>query len=333
MARRGVRESVERVGVSEEGDCPRCGGETDTSSMTGYLSCLRCGYEFADPSHVSARGTPSRRSIDDDSQDLDRFRQELSQGEWKSVLGVNQDISSEQAASLKRLQSKWMDGMKGHFNVASEERKPLMIAFDDDDNVEDTVVGSVTLLTNDFDGGEEVRLEYPGIGTEFYHLEEDSPQGWRRGVSTEDTARSIAFIINKHSKLVYSHSVGPQILFELRDESLDVDSLVIFVDDPGGQDMVAEKGGVSLDPRDVHRLDDFKTAVEIVLADGVITPSEDQLLYAMRDQLGISDQDYIRIVVGLFGEDVLKECYNCGGGAQLFTEHLAWYCDGCQTWT
>ena len=97
--------------------------------------------------------------------------------------------------------------------------------------------------------------------------------------------------------------------------------------------MVAEKGGVSLDPRDVHRLDDFKTAVEIVLADGVITPSEDQLLYAMRDQLGISDQDYIRIVVGLFGEDVLKECYNCGGGAQLFTEHLAWYCDGCQTWT
>ena len=332
MGRKGVRESAERLSVEEDGDCPRCGGETDDSSLSGYLSCLKCGYEFKDPNFVSQRSGPSRRGIADDARDLDRFRQELSSGEWENILG-NKDVDSQQSASLKRLQSKWMEGMKGHFNTASEERKPLMISFDDDDNVQDTVVGSVTLITNNFDGGEEVRIEYPGIGTEFYVLDDNSPQGWRRGVSQDDTARSIAYTINKHSKLVYSHSVGPQILFEMRNKSLDVDSLVIFVDDPGGQDMIAEKGGVSLDPRDMYRLDDFKTAVEIVLADGVITPSEDQLIYAMREQLGISDQDYIRIVVSLFDESVLKECYQCGGGSKLYTEHLAWYCDQCQMWT
>ena len=36
-------------------------------------------------------------------------------------------------------------------------------------------------LTNDFDGGEELRLEYPGYGTEFYAYNESSPTGWRRG--------------------------------------------------------------------------------------------------------------------------------------------------------
>ena len=57
--------------------------------------------------------------------------------------------------------------MKGHFNTATEERKPSMINFDDD-NIVSTEVGSITIVSNGFDGGEEIRLEYPGIGTEFY---------------------------------------------------------------------------------------------------------------------------------------------------------------------
>ena len=42
---------------------------------------------------------------------------------------------------------------------------------------------------------------------------------------------------------------GNVILLELRDQNLSPDSLVIFIDDPGGTDIVAEKSGVSMDPR------------------------------------------------------------------------------------
>ena len=41
-----------------------------------------------------------------------------------------------------------MSGMTGHFNAAAEERKPLMISFDDDDNLVDTTVGSITIVAN-----------------------------------------------------------------------------------------------------------------------------------------------------------------------------------------
>ena len=274
-----------------------------------------------------------RTSIDQDMGKVDEFKKELSEGTWSNVMGVDSKLSGEQEAGLKRLESKWMDGMKGHFNAAEEERKPLMISFDDSgEDLVDTTVGTVTLLTNDFDGGEEIRVEYPGIGTEFYILDEESNTGWRRGRTSQDTARSIAYTINKHSKFVHASSIDTQILFELRDHRLDVDSLVLFVSDPGGQDMIAEKGGVNLDPRMVHQLSDYKIAVELVLADGVITPSEDQLLWAMRDQLGITDEDHVRIVVSLFGEDVVKECVQCGADAKLYTEHLAWYCDACESW-
>ena len=88
--------------------------------------------------------------------------------------------------------------MSGHFNAAAEERKPLMISFDDDDNLVDTTIGSITIVANGFDGGEEIRLEYPGIGTEFYAFDEASETGWRRGRTAEDTARSITNVINRH---------------------------------------------------------------------------------------------------------------------------------------
>ena len=39
---------------------------------------------------------------------------------------------------------------------------------------------------------EEIRLEYPGMGTEFYTFNEMSPTAWKRGPKAEMTARSIA---------------------------------------------------------------------------------------------------------------------------------------------
>ena len=52
----------------------------------------------------------------------------------------------------------------------------------------------------------------------------------------------------------------------------------MFVDDPGGQDIIAEKGGVILDFRDVNVLDDYRNVIALVLEDGIISPSEDQMV-------------------------------------------------------
>ena len=101
----------------------------------------------------------------------------------------------------------------------------------------------------------------------------------------EDTARSITNTINRHSRLVYANLEGSSIQLELREESLQASALVVFADDPGGQDIVAEKGGIRLDHREIQVIDDYKSVVELVLEDGVISPSEDQLLWAMRSNL------------------------------------------------
>ena len=47
--RKGRREAVENLGFEEGGDCPRCGGESELSSMTGYLRCVKCSHEWPDP--------------------------------------------------------------------------------------------------------------------------------------------------------------------------------------------------------------------------------------------------------------------------------------------
>ena len=111
-----------------------------------------------------------------------------------------------------------MSGMQGHFNTATEERKPLMISFDDEDNLVSTEVAALTVVANGFDGGEEIRLEYPGRGTEFYCFNVDDPLGWRKGRSAEDTARSICNSINSNSDLVFASLEGVRISFELRHE-------------------------------------------------------------------------------------------------------------------
>jgi len=329
--RKGRREAAENLTVEEEGDCPRCGGEKQPSSLAGYLSCSKCQYEWKDPNHVAKKSGPPdnyRR----DSELIEEFKREMQSGDLSNVLGIEKGLSGAQEQSLQRLEDKWMSGMSGHFNPASEERKPLMISFDDDDNLVDTTVGSITIVANGFDGGEEIRLEYPGIGTEFYAYDELSETGWRRGRSPEDTARSITNVINRFSKLVYANQDGASILLELRGEKLNPDSLVIFVDDPGGTDIVAEKAGVSMDPRDIKMVEDYRVVVGICLADGIISPSEDQMLWAMRQQLGIDDQLHVQIVQQIFGDHALKECTGCGEMAELYADYSAWYCQSCESW-
>ena len=222
--------------------------------------------------------------------------------------------------------------MQGHYNAASEDRKPLMISFDDEDNIVYTEVAALTIVSNGFDGGEEIRLEYPGKGTEFYAFNEKSPTGWKRGDSSESTARSICNVINRSSRLVYGNLNGNRISFELRSDDLKPESLVLFVDDPGGQDIVAEKGGVILDFRDVTVWDDYRNVVALVLEDGIISPSEDQMLWVMRQQLGIEEEQHVALVLEMFGDNAVKECPNCHSMGQLYPEYSAWYCQACESW-
>ncbi len=329
--RKGRREAADNLTYNEEGDCPRCGGEKQPSTIAGYLSCVRCQYEWSDPNHVAVKKGPPA-NYRRDAELIEEFKKEMTGGELSNVLGIDKGLSNAQQASLKRLEDKWMTGMSGHFNAAAEERKPLMISFDDDDNLVDTTIGSISIVANGFDGGEEIRLEYPGLGTEFYIYDEASETGWRKGRSAEDTARSITMVINKFSNLVYANQDGSTILLELRDQNLNPDSLVIFIDDPGGTDIIAEKSGVSMDPRDITMIEDYRTVVEICLADGIISPSEDQMLWAMRQQLGIDDFVHVQIVQQIFGDHALKECTGCGQMAELYPDYAAWYCSKCEDW-
>ncbi len=330
--RKGRRDAVDNLQYTEGGDCPRCGGEAQPSTMQGYLMCSACNHEWADPNHVSTSERAPPPTYRQDAEMIQEFKKEMESGGLAGVLGVDSNLTEEQEASLGRLEDKWMSGMKGHFNTATEDRKPLMINFDDEDNIVSTEVAALTIVSNGFDGGEEIRLEYPGKGTEFYEFNVDDPLGWRKGRTAEDTARSICNLINNNSNLVYATMEGVRISFELRDSSLKAESLVLFVDDPGGTDIVAEKNGVVLDARDIRDFDDYRSVVELVLEDGIISPSEDQLLWSMRQQLGIDDVYHIQMVLEVCGEKTLKECTGCSKMAPLYPEYAAWYCQTCETW-
>ena len=330
--REGRRQAKENLSSNDDGECARCGGNSAPSSIPGYLQCVKCAYEWSDPDAEGFSSGP-RDSISRDSEKLEEFKNEMASGQGLArVLGVDDGLDSQQKDSLNRLQDKWMSGMHGQYNAAEEERKPLMIAFDDDDNLLETQVGAIHISDNVFDGGEEIRIEYPGMGTEFYIINEDDALGWKRGRDLMQTARNIASIINRTSQLVDASAEGTSVSIELRDVNLDPDSLVIFVDDPGGRNMTVERLGVILDPDEVQVYQDYHEVVKIVLADGIITPSEDELLWAMRQNLGITDQDHVRIVIDIFGEDAVKECTICGINAPLFAERGGWWCEGCQEW-
>tara|TARA_B100000767_G_C19734553_1_gene523314 strand:+ start:663 stop:1679 length:1017 start_codon:yes stop_codon:yes gene_type:complete len=330
--RKGRREAVDKLGFNEGGDCPRCGGEAQPSTMNGYLNCVGCQHEWKDADYVEESNDLEIPTYHQDSEQIEEFKREVESGSLAGVLGIDSNLTKGQEESLTRLEDKWMSGMQGHFNTATEERKPLMISFDDEDNLVSTEVAALTVVANGFDGGEEIRLEYPGRGTEFYCFNVDDPLGWRKGRSAEDTARSICNSINSNSDLVFASLEGVRITFELRHDELKAESLVLFVDDPGGTDIVAEKNGIILDARNLQDFNDYRNIVELVLEDGIISPSEDQLLWSMRQQLGIDDAYHVQMVLEIYGEDTLKECTGCGKMAKLYTEYAAWYCQGCEEW-
>jgi len=330
--RDGRRQAKDNLSTDEEGDCSRCGGSATASSIPGYLQCSKCNYEWKDPESENINSGP-RDSISRDTERLDEFKREMQSGQGLArVLGVDDGLDDAQKKSLNRLQDKWMSGMHGQYNAAEEERKPLMISFDDDDNLLETQVGKIHLSDNVFDGGEEIRVEYPGKGTEFYVINEDDELGWKRGRTLLETARNIASIINRTSNLVHASAEGTSVSIELRDVKLDKDSIVIFVDDPGGKNMSVERLGVILDPDEIQVYEDYHQVIKIALADGIITPSEDQMLWAMRQNLGISDEDHVRIVIDIFGDNAVKECPDCGVNVPLYLEYGAWWCEGCQQW-
>ena len=330
--REGRRQARDNLTNTEGGDCGRCGGDSSPSNIPGYLLCVKCGYEWKDPNADIDQNGP-RDSISRDTERIQEFKREMDSGQGLAgILGVDDGLDDGQRESLTRLQDKWMSGMHGQYNAAEEERKPLMIAFDDDDNLLETQVGSIHLSDNVFDGGEEIRIEYPGRGTEFFVINEDDELGWKRGRTLIETARNIASIINRSSTLVHAFAEGTSVNIGLRDVQHDADSIVIYVDDPGGKNMTVEKLGVILDPSEVQLYQDYHQVVRIVLADGIITPSEDQMLWAMRQNLGISDEDHVRIVIDLFGDSAVKECPECGINVPLYAEHNAWWCESCQYW-
>ncbi len=330
--RDGRRQAKENLSSDEEGDCPRCNGSANASSIPGYLQCARCKYEWQDSDELSSDKGP-RDSISRDSEKLEDFKREMSAGEGLArVLGVEDGLDAAQKESMGRLQDKWMSGMHGQYNAAEDERKPLMIAFDDDDNLLETQVGAIHISDNVFDGGEEIRIEYPGRGTEFFVINDDDALGWKRGRTLEETARNIASIINRSSTLVHASAEGTTVSIELRDINLDSNSLVIYVDDPGGKNMTVERLGVILDPDQIQVYEDYHQVIKVALADGIITPSEDQMLWAMRQNLGITDEDHVRIILDLFGDDAVKECPDCSVNVPLYIEYNAWWCEGCQQW-
>ena len=104
--RKGRKEAADNLSIQEDGDCPRCGGESQPSTMEGYLVCTRCSYEWADPNFISkkVRGPPPNHRRD--SELIEEFKNEMARGDLKGVLGVDSDLSEEQEQSLQRLEDK-----------------------------------------------------------------------------------------------------------------------------------------------------------------------------------------------------------------------------------
>ena len=49
--RKGRREAADNLSYTEGGDCPRCGGDSENSTMAGYLRCVVCSHEWPDPNY------------------------------------------------------------------------------------------------------------------------------------------------------------------------------------------------------------------------------------------------------------------------------------------
>ena len=136
-------------------------------------------------------------------------------------------------------------------------------------------------------------------------------RGWRVGRAIPDTCRNIASIINRRSTIVHAESTEDTIVIEPRDASIQPTSVVIFVDDPGGKNMLLERDGRVIDVDAMMTIEDYREMLGLVVDDGVITPSEDELLWIMRSNLGISEEQHMQLILNRFGEGVFKECPAC----------------------
>ena len=76
-------------------------------------------------------------------------------------------------------------------------------------------------------------------------------------------------------------------------------------------------------------IEDYKNVIEIVLEDGIISPSEDQMLWAMRQQLGIDEQGVTQIVQNLFESRKNVQRWKNGG---TLPRYAAWYRYACEVW-
>ena len=70
----------------------------------------------------------------------------------------------------------------------------------------------------------------------------------------------------------------------------------------------------------------------LVLEDGIISPSEDQMMWVMRQHIGVTEEQHVALVQEIFGSNALKECPNCNQLAELYPEYSAWYCQPCESW-
>ena len=83
--RKGRREAIENLGFSEEGDCPRCGGESEPSTMTGYLRCVKCSHEWADPNYVEDKKQMEIPTYHRDAELIEQFKRDVESGSLANV--------------------------------------------------------------------------------------------------------------------------------------------------------------------------------------------------------------------------------------------------------
>ena len=145
--------------------------------MAGHLQCSSCGHEWADPNYKETRKRPAPPTHRRDAEMIEQFKQEMASGELANVLGINKNLSGEQEQSLKRLEDKWMSGMQGHYNAAAEERKPLMISFDEDDNILSTEVAAITIVSNGLTAARKFGSNIPAAAPNFMPTTNEAPRG------------------------------------------------------------------------------------------------------------------------------------------------------------
>ena len=175
--------------------------------------------------------------------------------------------------------------MQGHYNAASEDRKPLMINFDDDDNLVSTELLHWQSYRTDLMEGR--NSAWISGNWNWILCVQWAKSYWMEARTIERRNGSLnhqchqPFIPIGLCKSRRQPNIVRTTRWKLKPESL-----VLFVDDPGGQDSSAEKE-VSSSIQRRQCMDDYRNVIALVLEDGIISPSEDQMMWVMRQQLGI----------------------------------------------